>query len=200
MTTQTTRFIGEIPEYYDCGLGPHYFVDYGKDLAGRVAATNPAKVLELAAGTGIATRMLRDALPRTTELIASDLNLPMLEIARRKFSSEELVQFFAADATKLEFPDAAFDAVVCQFGVMFFPDKDKSYREVFRTLTPGGHYIFNVWDSWEFNPSGRIAHETIASFFASDPPNFYRVPYGYYSIDPIKASLLAAGSTRYLRM
>jgi ubiquinone/menaquinone biosynthesis C-methylase UbiE len=86
MTTQTTRFIGEIPEYYDCGLGPHYFVDYGKDLAGRVAATNPAKVLELAAGTGIATRMLRDALPRTTELIASDLNLPMLEIARRKFS------------------------------------------------------------------------------------------------------------------
>jgi ubiquinone/menaquinone biosynthesis C-methylase UbiE len=193
MTNQTASFIGDIPEYYDCGLGPHYFVDYADDLTKRVAATNPTKVLEIAAGTGIVTRMLRDALPQATELIATDLNLPMLEAAKRKFKSDEVIQFLPADATQLEFSDEIFDAVVCQFGVMFFPDKDKSYREVYRVLQPDGHYIFNVWDSWEFNPSARVANDTIATFFPDDPPTFYQVPFSCHAIDPIKASLLAAG-------
>jgi SAM-dependent methyltransferase len=193
MTNQSAHFVGEIPEYYDRGLGPHFFVDYGRDLAQRVAALKPKKVLETAAGTGIVTRMLRDALPSATELVASDLNPPMLEFAKRKFKSGERVEFISADATALQFPDASFDAVACQFGVMFFPDKDKSYREAHRVLRLGGHYIFNVWDSWEHNPSTRLAHETIAGFFPSDPPGFYKVPFGYYAIDPIKTSLLAAG-------
>jgi SAM-dependent methyltransferase len=101
-----------------------------------------------------------------------------------------------ADATQLQFADAMFDTIVCQFGIMFFPDKDKSYREVYRALKPGGHYIFNVWDSWEFNTSGQVVHDTIATFFPDDPPTFYKVPYGYHAIDPIKASLLAAGFTQ----
>jgi ubiquinone/menaquinone biosynthesis C-methylase UbiE len=193
MSNQTARFIGDIPDHYDCWLGPHYFVDYAEDLTKRVAATNPTKVLEIAAGTGIVTRMLRDVLPQTTELIATDLNAPMLEVAKRKFKSDEVVEFFPVDATQLDFSDAMFDAIVCQFGVMFFPDKDKSYREAYRVLQPGGYYIFNVWDSWEFNPSGRIAHDTIATFFPDDPPTFYKIPFGYHAIDPIKASLLAAG-------
>ena len=71
----------------------------------------------------------------------------MLEIARAKFQPNEKVDFRPADATTLPFPDGSFDAVVCQFGVMFFPDKDKSYREIHRVLAPGGHYLFNVWDS-----------------------------------------------------
>jgi ubiquinone/menaquinone biosynthesis C-methylase UbiE len=117
----------------------------------------------------------------------------MLAIARQKFEVEEKIEFQPADAMALPFDDGAFDAVACQFGVMFFPDKDKSYREVYRTLTPGGHYYFNVWDSFEVTPFGRIAHETIGSFFRRDPPGFYKVPFGYHRIDPMNASLRAAG-------
>src|SRR5262249_24791541 len=76
-----------------------------------------------------------------------------------------------------------------------FPQKDTSYREVHRVLAPGGRYLFSVWDSHRHNPFGRIAHETAASFFPADPPQFYMVPFSYYQIDPIKESLIDAGFT-----
>lgn len=188
-------FVGSIPQHYDQGLGPMIFVDYAADIARRAAAGKPARVLETAAGTGIVTRRLRDILPAGTHLTATDLNAPMLEIARAKFRDGEHVEFRPADATALPFADGSFDAIVCQFGVMFFPDKDQSCREAFRLLTPGGVYLFNVWDSHRYNPFGRIAHETAGGVFPSDPPQFYNVPFSCHQIDPIKESLMKAGFT-----
>jgi ubiquinone/menaquinone biosynthesis C-methylase UbiE len=170
MSEDAASFIGNIPEHYDSGLGPMIFVDYAADIARRVAACSPARVLETAAGTGIVTRQLRDFLPAGVHVTATDLNAPMLEVARTKFKPGEEVAFQPADAAALPFPDGAFDAVVCQFGVMFFPQKDTSYREVHRVLAPGGRYLFSVWDSHRHNPFGRITHETAASFFPADPP------------------------------
>ena len=146
MNGDAAGYIGSIPQHYDRSLGPLIFADYAVDISHRVAACNPARVLETAAGTGIVTRRLRDVLPVSVRLTATDLNPPMLEIARTKFRAGEQVDFQPADATELPFADGSFDAVVCQFGVMFFPDKDKSYREVYRVLTHGGHYMFNIWD------------------------------------------------------
>jgi SAM-dependent methyltransferase len=119
----------------------------------------------------------------------------MLEVARTKFKSGEKVDFRPADAAALPFSDSAFDVVVCQFGVTFFPQKDAFYREVYRVLAPGGCYLFSVWDSHQHNPFGRIAHEITARFFPADPPQFYTVPFSYYQIDPIKESLIGAGFT-----
>lgn len=193
MSDAFSKFDGGIPENYDNGLGPHIFVDYGADMARRVAEAAPRRVLEIAAGTGIVSRMLRDALGSDAHLTVSDLNPPMLEVARQKFTDSETVSFDPADATDLPFEDAAFDLVACQFGVMFFPDKDKAYREVHRVLAPGGRYIFNVWGSLADNPFARIAHETISKFFPENPPGFYKLPFGYYETDPIKEALSAAG-------
>jgi SAM-dependent methyltransferase len=131
-------------------------------------------------------------LPATARLIATDLNAPMLDVARWKFRPNEPIEFQHADATALPFADASFDAVVCQFGVMFFPDKEKSYREAYRVLTPGGRYVFSVWDG-DYNRHGRIADQVAAQFFPTDPPQFYRVTTSYNKIDPIKASLSDAG-------
>ena len=110
-----------------------------------------------------------------------------------KFRPEERVAFQEADARRIPFADCSFDTVVCQFGVMFYPDKEKSYREVHRVLVPGGRYLFSVWDLHRYNAFGRIAHEVIGSFFPSDPPKFYDVPFSYYMIDPIKEALIASG-------
>jgi SAM-dependent methyltransferase len=192
MSDNAAGFVGSIPQHYDQGLGPFIFVDYAADIAQRAAAGKPARVLETAAGTGIVTRKLRDALPGAAHLTATDLNPPMLDVARAKFRPGEKVEFRPADAGALPFADASFDAVVCQFGVMFFPDKAKSYSEVHRVLAPGGRYVFSVWDSHRYNPFGRIAHEIAGSFFPADPPQFYNVPFSCHQIDPIKESLIAA--------
>ena len=193
MTKDASKFVGSIPEYYDACLGPRIFVDFAEDLARRVAQTGCGTVLELAAGTGIVTRKLRDALPASVDLLATDLNAPMLDAARKKFRDGERVRFQEADATDLPFPEASFDCVSCQFGVMFFPDKTRSYAEVFRVLKPGGHYLFNVWDDWACNAFSRLAHEAVANFFPDDPPGFYKVPFGYRDTEAISASLAEAG-------
>jgi ubiquinone/menaquinone biosynthesis C-methylase UbiE len=193
MDNNAASFTGSIPHYYDQGLGPVIFVEYAADIAQRVAAGRPARVLETAAGTGIVTRKLRDALPADTQLTATDFNPPMLEIAHAKFQSGEKVDFQPADAVALPFADASFDAVACQFGLMFFPDKATSFSEAYRVLAPGGRYVLSVWDSHRYNPFGRIAHEVAGRFFATDPPQFYNVPFSCHQIDPIKEMLITAG-------
>ena len=193
MSDDATSFVGSIPQFYDQGLGPVIFADYAADIARRVAAGDPARVLETAAGTGIVTRKLRDALSAGADLTATDLNPPMLEIARAKFGAGERIELQPADAVALPFADSSFDAAVCQFGIMFFPDKAKSFSEIFRVLAPGGRYLFSVWDSHRYNPLGRIVHEVAGRFFPADPPQFYNVPFSCHQIDPIKEFLLAAG-------
>jgi ubiquinone/menaquinone biosynthesis C-methylase UbiE len=187
MSDQVTSFVGSIPENYDRGLGPILFSDFAKETARRVATFGPSRVLETCAGTGIVTRRLRDLLA-SAQLTATDLNPPMLDVARTKFRSDEQIEFQTADAMALPFPDDSFDMVVCQFGVMFFPDKHKSYHETYRVLNSGGHYVFSVWDGG-YTRHGRLIDEVVSRFFPVDPPQFYRVPSSYYKIDPIKDAL-----------
>jgi ubiquinone/menaquinone biosynthesis C-methylase UbiE len=140
-----TVFSGSIPALYDKYLGPLIFEPYAEDLAQRLSALDAARVLEAAAGTGIVTRALLHALPGSVAIVATDLNQPMVDHAAAQVSSSR-VTWQKADAQSLPFPDGVFDAVVCQFGVMFFPDKRQAYREARRVLKPGGRFIFNVWD------------------------------------------------------
>jgi ubiquinone/menaquinone biosynthesis C-methylase UbiE len=190
----STRFTGTIPDHYDRDLGPVIFADYADDIVRRVAMAPPTRVLETAAGTGIVTRRLRDRLPQNSRLTATDPNEAMLEVARVKFQPDQ-VTLLAADAMELPFPEGAFDAVVCQFGVMFFPDKDQSYREARRVLDRNGRYIFSVWDSHAYNPFARVANETSTQYLPDELAQFRQGPFGYYQIDAIKQSLLEAGFT-----
>jgi ubiquinone/menaquinone biosynthesis C-methylase UbiE len=179
MHDKNAIFGGSIPENYDRYLGPSFFEPFGNDIVARLDAKLHRYVLEIACGTGIVTRQLRDRLSRDARLVATDLNPAMVALAQDKFAAGENVTWREADAAALTFADGVFDAVVCQFGVMFFPDKETALRETHRVLSPGGVFLFNVWGSFEQNPVARTAHETIASFFESDPPSFYLTPFGF---------------------
>jgi ubiquinone/menaquinone biosynthesis C-methylase UbiE len=186
-------FSGSIPSIYDKYLGPLIFDPYAEELANRLSALNPERVLETAAGTGIVTRALDRSLSPGASIVATDLNQPMLDHAAERLSSTR-VSWQKVDAQALPFPDASFDAVVCQFGVMFFPDKQKAYREARRVLKPGGHFIFNVWDSLEHNEFADLTATAVAEMFAGDPPGFLaRTPHGYHDRDRIIAEVRGAG-------
>ena len=189
------QFVGSIPENYDRHLGPLLFEFAAADLARRVDAALPGagRVLEVACGTGIATDYLWQALGPETEIVATDLNDAMLGYAKQNRGALTNVTFQQADAQSLPFDDDVFDAVVCQFGLMFFPEKARAMSEFARVLRPGGLLAFNVWDSLENNRVADIAQETIAGFFETDPPDFLKVPFGYYEIDPIRELIRDAG-------
>jgi ubiquinone/menaquinone biosynthesis C-methylase UbiE len=193
MSGQPVSFEGSIPENYDRYLGPMFFQSYGADLISRISIGENGSVLELACGTGIVTRMLRDQLPATVRMTATDLSGPMMKFAQGKFKAGELVDWQQADASDLPFPAGSFDAVICQFGLMFVPDKLQAMREARRVLKPGASFLFNVWAALEHNEFARIAHETVATFFENDPPVFYEIPFGYHDRAAIESSLREAG-------
>lgn len=188
-------FAGSIPAVYDRHLGPVLFEPYAADLAARLPRLAEGAILETAAGTGIVTQQLAAALPATVRIVATDLNRPMLDHAASKPGTAR-VTFQHANALELPFADGEFDAVVCQFGVMFFPDRVAGYREALRVLKPEGQLIFSVWDALARNPCAETVSDAVAARFPHDPPQFFaRVPYAYHDVGVIRAELAAAGFT-----
>ncbi len=186
-------FSGSIPMIYEEYLVPLIFDPYAVDLVNRLAARPLARVLEIAAGTGVVTRKLASLLPDSVSIVATDLNQAMLDLATH-VGTTRAVEWRQADATQLPFEDASFDSVVCQFGVMFFPDKAKAFSEARRVLRPGGVFMFNVWDRIENNEFAHAVTQALESIFPEDPPRFMaRTPHGYYDLANITRDLKAGG-------
>lgn len=186
-------FTGSIPKLYDTHLVPLIFEPYAADLAHKLASRSLARVLEIAAGTGVVTRALASALDENVSIVATDLNQAMLDHASA-VGTKRAVEWRQADAMQLPFGDGMFDAVVCQFGVMFFPDKSKSFSEARRVLKPGGIFIFNVWDRIAENEFADVVTTALESLFPNEPPRFLaRTPHGYHDHRMIKRDLADSG-------
>jgi SAM-dependent methyltransferase len=186
------QFSGSVPAFYDRYLGPVLFEPYARDLVARLPTADGFRVLELACGTGIVTRRLREVLGDSATLVATDLNEPMIDYARAAVQAPGIV-WQQADAQALEFEDGSFDIVVCQFGFMFLPDKVQGFREARRVLASGGVLLANVWESLDANPAPGAIHATVAALFPADPPRFIETPYGYHDVERIRADMAAAG-------
>jgi SAM-dependent methyltransferase len=188
-------FAGYIPKLYETYMVPMFFEPYAVDLATRLAPKSLRNVLEIAAGTGVLTRALAATLPRETAIVATDLNQPMLDHAAA-LGTARPVEWRQADAMQLPIEDETFDAVVCQFGVMFLPDKAKAFAEAYRLLRPGGVLLFNTWDRIEENEFAGTITDALASLFPDDPPRFMaRTPHGYFDLATIRRDLAVGGFT-----
>lgn len=192
MKDQELRFSGSVPAKYDRLMVPLIFGPYAEELACRAADLRPWRILETAAGTGAVTRALHEALP-DIEIMATDLNQPMLDMAEERVNSDR-VTFAQADAQELPFDDGAFDLVVCQFGSMFFPDKVRGHAEARRVLADGGHYLLAIWDRIERNDLTNAAQKVLIDSFPGDPPMFMTEgPFGYSDTHQIEQDLHDAG-------
>jgi SAM-dependent methyltransferase len=201
MMSDSDVFSGSIPKLYEEYLVPLIFEPYAADLANRLRSRSRSvgfaeslhRILEIAAATGVVTRVLAAELKENVSIVATDINPGMLELATLA-GTKYPVEWHQADAMNLPFPDAEFDAVICQFGVMFFTDRPKAFSEVYRVLKQGGLFIFNVWDRIEANEFAHTVAQAIASMFPADPPRFMEcTPHGYFDRAIIERDLASGG-------
>ena len=186
-------FAGSIPKLYESLLVPLIFQPFATDLVARLESRPLSRVLEIAAGTGVVTREMAGRLPESVGIVATDLNPAMLDQAR-VIPINRAVEWRQADAMSLSFADASFDAVVCQFGVMFLPDRPAAFAEARRVLRAGGVFLFNAWDRLSENEFADTATTALARLFPESPPRFLeRTPHGYHDPAVIERDLAAAG-------
>lgn len=192
MEEMELRFTGSVAESYDQMMVPLIFQPYADELARRAQKWQPARILETAAGTGVATEALHKALPDAL-IVATDLNPPMIDVASKRVLSDK-VCFEQANAQELPFADDGFDLVLCQFGAMFFPDRIRAFSEARRVLRPGGRFLLAVWDRIERNRLSAEAQQALVDLFPDNPPLFMREgPFGYHDPSRIEEDLRSAG-------
>jgi SAM-dependent methyltransferase len=193
-------FAGSIPKLYETYLVPLIFEPFAADLVDRLRSRSSSRVLEIAAGTGVVTRAMAATLDERVSVVATDLNAAMLEQAAA-VGTKRTVEWRQADAMQLPFADGSFDAVVCQFGVMFFPDKPRAFSEALRVLKRDGAFIFNTWDRIEENEFADTVTTALASVFPDDPPRFLaRTPHGYHDRAMLARDLAEGGFTKQARI
>lgn len=191
-------FTNDVARLYQSTLVPLIFEPYADDLAARAKALGPASVLEVACGTGVVTRALAAALPPACSIVATDLNEAMVAHAEL-LGTLRPVTWRQADVMALPYSDNSFDLVVCQFGVMFFPDRVAAYQEIRRVLAPGGTFLFNVWNGIEANEFAAIVTDALSARYPENPPVFLaRTPHGHGNVSAIEDDLRAAGFTECL--
>lgn len=190
MVSASATFSG--PQYYDRHLGPIQFDPFAAELAGRLPPRPPGDVLEVACGTGLVTRRLRERLDPALRLTATDLSAAMLGYAKAQLGERDGIEWREADALQLPFADGAFGAVVCGFGIMFVPDRQAMLREARRVLVEGGMLLFSVWDRIEENPHALASATVVEGMFPGDAEMRFRVPYEMH--DPALLRQLLVGA------
>lgn len=181
------------PAYYNDCIGPLWFDPFAADLVRRLPNRPPGDILEIACGTGLVTRRLRERVDSALRVVATDLSAAMLDYARGKLGDGKGIEWREADALALPFDDQAFGAVVCGFGIMFVPDRQAMLKDARRVLADDGILLFNVWDRIEENPHAAVNAAVVEAMFPGDSEMRFRTPYDMHDIEELRQLLAGAG-------
>ena len=188
-------FSGSIPKHYEQCLGPMFFEPYAIEISNRINPSLARFVLEIGCGTGRVTHHLRKVIPAAAKLVASDISLDMLAVAKGKLKDLD-IDWQIIDAQQLPFDNSSIDVVVCSFGYMFVPDKPKAFAEAYRVLKPGGMFIFSTWDKLELNGASYTYRKLVKKFLGNNLPESYNLPFSMNDLEVNKEMLQAAGFSK----
>lgn len=169
---------------------PALFAEWGPRMAARARVAPGDRVLDVACGTGALTRAVADIVGPSGSVAGLDINPGMLAVARQKRPD---IDWHEGSAQSLPFPDASFDAVVSQFGLMFFPDRPAAIREMWRMLRPGGRLAVAVWASLEETPAYAVEAELIERIAGQTAGDALRAPFVLGDTDLLAAIFAEAG-------
>jgi SAM-dependent methyltransferase len=169
---------------------PALFEEWCERVLDAASTTFSHRVLDVACGTGVLARTALQRVGLDGAVTGLDLNSGMLAIAGQL---EPAVDWQEGTASELPFPDASFDSVVSQFGLMFFPDRELAIREMLRVLSPGGAFAVAVWDGLERQPSYSIEVEILQRLGGDAAADALRAPFCLGDPHELRALFEGAG-------
>ncbi|MDK3019227.1 class I SAM-dependent methyltransferase [Pseudodonghicola flavimaris] len=172
---------------YEAFFVPALFGQFAPWLVEAAGIRGGGRVLDVATGTGVVARA---ALKRGASVTAVDLNDGMLSVARELAPQ---VHFEQAPAETLPFEDQAFDAVTCQFALMFFADRVQALREMARVCHPGGHVAVSVFAPWEDSPGYCDLIPMLADIMGPEAAEALKAPFCLGGAGALESLLAAAG-------
>ncbi len=186
-TGQVTKSAAEVYEEF---FVPALFLPWAADVADAAALGPGHRVLDVACGTGVLTREVAKRVKPQGATAGVDRNPGMIAVAHRKAPE---IDWREGRAEELPFPDQAFDAVVSQFGLMFFEDRVGALKEMWRVLRPGGRLAVAVWDTLEHVPGYASMVALLERLFGESIANELRTPYSMGQPDELKSLFEQAG-------
>ena len=161
-------------DIYDEFFVPALFAQWGFIVADAAGVSRGQRVLDVACGTGALTLAVADRVGPDGSVVGLDVNPQMLVVARRKPTA---IEWLEGPAEALPLPDHDFDAVVSQFGLMFFDDRAGALREMMRVLRPGGRLAVAVCDAVEKSPGYTAFAALLDRLFGTTIGDAFRAPF-----------------------
>jgi ubiquinone/menaquinone biosynthesis C-methylase UbiE len=184
---------GSAAATYQEFLVPAMFDSFAATLVEQAGVGEGSAVLDVACGTGAASRAAARRAGASGSVTGVDLGEPTLEVARAQPADPGAapITWLQADATALPVEDATFDVAICQQGLQFFSDKPAALAEMHRALKPGGHLAIATWTAIERAPVGPLA-EALEAHVGAEAASVIRSPFAMPASE-LESSIAAAG-------
>ena len=184
------RKIQSAPEVYEAFFVPAIFQAWTRRVADAAMVSSGQNALDVGCGTGVLTREVAQRVGDSGSVVGLDINAGMLDVAKRKVPT---IKWRQGQAENLPFESNSFDAVVCQFGLMFFEDQQAAIAEMLRVLKPGGHMAIAVWDCLENTPGYAAVSELLETLFGGETAEAIRAPFGLGDKQVLRSRFTEAG-------
>ena len=176
---------------YDSLFVPALFGQWTKRVVDASQLLTGQKALDVACGTGVLAQEMASRVGVQGSIVAVDPNPGMLSVARDNAPG---INWQESAAENLPFPDQAFDAVLSQFGLMFFQNRAKSIGEMLRVLKHPGRLAVAVWDAIENIPGYAAELALIERLAGSAAAEAVRAPFVLGDRDFLRTLFLEAGA------
>jgi SAM-dependent methyltransferase len=184
------QIAGTPAEIYEQHMVPAIFARWAPDLVEAAGVRPGDRVLDVACGTGVVTRLLAECVGPTGTVVGLDINPEMLAVARRA-APQPNVEWVEGSAVRMTLPDATFDQVLCEQGLQFFPDRPAALGEMRRVLKPGGRLALSCWCAVEHMPGYLALEQALARRLG--PEQAALPPFSLGDADTLRRLVTSAG-------
>jgi len=184
-----------VPKAYEEFFVPRLFEPWAALLLDEAQLKKGQAIIDVATGPGTVARLAAPRLGPKGRIVATDISRPMLDIARAKraLAGAAPIEYVESPAAPLAAPTGAFDVVLCQQGLQFFPDRPAALREMKRVLKPGGHAVVAVWTAISRNQIFAAFHAALRAATPRDLADLITAPFSWHSSAELKAAAEEAG-------